>query len=118
MTEAQLEKAVIQLAHQLGYMVHGVRPGRRPRDDGSVGVFDQLKGDKGYPDLTIMGKGRVFLWELKADRTSAKLSADQEQWRKRVQAAGLNYAVIRPCHWRSGQVEQALMGREVDLPDS
>lgn len=114
MSEKELEHVVLITAQQLGYFRHGVRPAPPNRDGAKGKIFDPLKGDRGWVDLTLIGRGRAFFWELKADK--GKLRPDQIWCRNEILAAGLNYAVIRPSQWRSGEVEQALMGREVDLP--
>lgn len=106
-TEAQLQQAVIDLAHTLGYLVHHCRPAR----DGSGRWSTPIQGDAGFPDLVLVGRGRVVFAELKAE--SGLLSTEQMGWDLAISRATVgNGRVVctwwRPSDWRSGAIEEAL----------
>lgn len=111
-TEAQLERAVIDMARLMGYMVHGVRPAFRQSGEFS----DPLKGDRGFPDLILVGNRRIIYVELKSDKSY--LAPEQKIWRDRLVAAGADYCVFRPRNWSAGKLEQLLRGAisASDLP--
>lgn len=59
-----------------------------------------VQGDgKGYPDLTIVGRGGVMWRELKSDDNSP--TAEQRAWIADLRAAGANVGVWKPRDWRS-----------------
>ena len=81
MTEAELKRAVVELAEQSGWLVYEtpqVKP-RRP-----------VKGRRGYPDLTLARNGTVLWMELKQE--SGHESAWQRTWATHLPSA----YIIRP----------------------
>jgi hypothetical protein len=108
--EADLERAVIEFAERLGYLVHGVRPAVQK----SGSFSDPLKGRRGYPDLTLVGKVGVVFLELKSEK--GRLDPDQIVWRDALLTAGARYGVIRPEQWHDGTVDALLRGADVELP--
>jgi VRR-NUC domain len=107
MTEAQLQSAIIDLAHALGYekvahfrpalmMIHGELTYRTPvAADG-----------KGFPDLNILGKGRVIYIECKSEK--GRLSPEQEEWQREIRASGAEYYLFRPSDWLNDNIDKAL----------
>lgn len=74
MTEAAFQQQVIELAQLLGYRVAHFRPARTEQ-----GWRTPVAADgKGFPDLVLVGHGRVIFAELKSDR--GRLTGDQEVW--------------------------------------
>ena len=88
MTEAELKRAILDLAYRQGWEVFHM-PATNIR--GSQG--------RGYPDLTLARRHTVLFMELKTD--TGKVSADQWRWG----IALPDWYVIRPADWNSGRVE-------------
>lgn len=61
---------------------------------------------KGYPDLTIVGRGGVLFAELKTE--SGHRSPMQTVWHYRLIAAGQRSVLWRPGDLESGRVESIL----------
>lgn len=82
-TEAQFMATVIDAATNLGYRVHHERfsVGSRP----------------GFPDLVIMGKGRVIFAELKDDRR--KPTPAQQEYLDYLRSEGIDAYLWRPSDW-------------------
>lgn len=106
MSEAELQKAVIELAHRFGWRAVHFRPGKTKRGNWITAV----QGDGvGWPDL-ILVRERVVFAELKAEK--GKLDDAQKQWLAALEVAGAEVWVLRPEHWHSGVVEGLLRGRQ------
>lgn len=89
MTEAQLQTAVIALAHTTGWLVHHAVPSMNRR---GVWATHQI-GDNGFPDLVLAHpKGRVIFAELKSMK--GKLSPLQSRW------LGVLFPVVETYVWR------------------
>lgn len=70
MTEAELKRAVVDLALRLGWRVHET-PQAKPRRP--------VKGQSsGYPDLTLARNGKVLWLELKQE--TGRTFVEQAQW--------------------------------------
>ena len=82
MTEAELKREVVRMAHELGWKVFSLPMIRNVRP---------VKDAVGYPDLTLARDGTVLWIELKTD--AGVLSADQIAW---MDALHPNMHVIRP----------------------
>lgn len=94
LTEREFQKLVIELAQTLGYLVAHFRPGRNRRNQWQTTV----QGDgKGYPDLTLVGRGRVLFVELKSE--DGTLEPDQEKWLTAIRRNGGAAHVWRPSDW-------------------
>jgi hypothetical protein len=80
MTEHQFQRAVIEMAQRLGWLVAWF-PDAGYRELVKAGRFDALP-DAGYPDLTLVrvehGRPRLIFAELKSQR--GKLRPEQEAW--------------------------------------
>lgn len=87
MTEDDLLRAVIDLAHLRGWLVVHHRPARTEK-----GWRTPTQGDKGVPDLILARRGVVILAELKSDR--GRLTLEQMAWRD---ALGQHWRVWRPA---------------------
>lgn len=89
-TEAEFQTLVIDLAHVLGYRVAHFRPCQTGR-----GWRTPVQADgAGFPDLVIVGRGRVVVAELK--RETAKASDAQLAWIAAFADAGVSAFVWRP----------------------
>ena len=93
MTEADLQQAVIDLARTFAWRVAHFRPARTQHGWRTPVAADGA----GWPDLTLVGNGRVMFVELKSD--VGKLTEDQEAWRDALVAAGAEWRCWRPTDW-------------------
>ena len=96
MTEADFQRAVIELAQLCGWRVAHFRPAMRK--DGSYRTPVAADG-KGWPDLVLCHprRGLCLFRELKTDR--GELSDDQALWLLTLAKAGCDAAVWRPADW-------------------
>lgn len=102
MTEAELQRGVIETAHALGYLVAHFRPAQTAQ-----GWRTPVEGDgKGFPDLVVAGRGRLIFAELKGER--GRLSPEQSIWLAELGRAGAETGIWTPREWSSGEVEAAL----------
>lgn len=89
-TEAEFLAQVLDLAHVLGYRVAHFRPALTGR-----GWRTPVQGDgAGFPDLILVGRGRVIAAELK--RETAKATDEQLAWLTAFTEAGIATYVWRP----------------------
>ena len=93
-TEAAFQRQVIQLAQLLGYRCAHFRTSLNAR-----GKYQTAVGadGAGYPDLTLVGRGRVLWCELKSDR--GHTSPAQDDWHAVLRANGAEVYVWRPRQW-------------------
>jgi hypothetical protein len=104
MTEAQLQRQVLELARLAGWRIHHSRPGM----DRSGRWSTPLAGDPGLPDLLLVKDGRLLALELKAER--GRPTDDQAAWLSALSAVpGVVALLIRPRDWP--RVEALLVGR-------
>lgn len=92
MTEADFQKAVIELAHRNGWLVYHAVPAQvRP------GVWrTTYAGDRGFPDLMMVHPTRGGLFaELKTDK--GKVTPEQQQWLDTLREAGYEAYCWRPA---------------------
>jgi hypothetical protein len=101
-TEAQFQRAVIDLALVCDWKVFHVSDSRRPGPRGTW-VGDRLAS--GFPDLVLV-KDRVIYRELKVGL--ARLRPEQQVWIARLQDAGADAKVWRPVDWV--EIERELRG--------
>lgn len=86
-TEAECTTTIVEAAQLLGYRVAHFRPARTMH-----GWRTALQGDAGWPDLAIVGHGRIFVVELK--RRGGKVTDDQQAWIDALDAAGVWTGVV------------------------
>ncbi len=102
MTEAQLQSAIIDLAHALGYRAAHFRPALT-----SKGWRTPVSADgKGFPDLNLVKKDRVVYIECKSEK--GKQSPEQIEWEMAIRASGAEYFLFRPSDWLNDKVEKVL----------
>ena len=93
-TEAQFQAAVIAAAQLRGWLVAHFRTAQTA----SGRHLTPVAGDgAGFPDLVLVGHGRVLWRELKTDTGRVRL--DQQRWLDTLRAAGEDAAVWRPRDW-------------------
>lgn len=103
MNEADLTKAVLDLASLLGYRTAHFRPAQNSRGAWRTPVA----GDgKGFPDLVLAGRGRVVFAELKVGRNG--LSDEQVEWRSRILLNRGEWFLFTDKDWHSGAIEAEL----------
>ena len=87
-TEAQFQEAIIELAETTGWLVYHVA--------NSKTVIRNETG-KGFPDLVIVGHGRLLFAELKVGDN--KPTATQREWLKALRRAGAEQHIWKPEDW-------------------
>lgn len=92
MTEADLQRAVVELARLTGWRVAHFRPARTEHGWRTPVAADGA----GFPDL-VLARDRLLFVELKADR--GRLTDDQQVWLDRLEHAGADARVWRPADW-------------------
>lgn len=107
-SEAQLQKQVLDLAKLTGWTRAHFRPARVGTGDDQRWVTPVAADGAGFPDLVLVHPDRGVLFrELKS--ASGRLSDDQEAWLGVLMAAGADAAVWRPDDW--DDIEATLTGR-------
>jgi VRR-NUC domain-containing protein len=101
MSEAELQDAVIDLAHLLGWQVAHFRPARTDRGWRTPVAADGA----GFPDCVLV-RDRVVYAELKSSKGA--LSVAQRRWLDSLDRAGAEVYIWRPADWTSGAIEQVL----------
>jgi hypothetical protein len=82
-TEKQFQGAVVELCRLRGYLTYHTNDSRR--------------SDPGFPDLVIVGHGRVLYRELK--REGGRVSPAQRVWIDWLERHGADVAVWTPKDW-------------------
>jgi len=93
MTEAELMEAVRAVVRDLGLLAFHAADSRRT-------------WGRGYPDLTIAGRGGCIWRECKTE--SGSLSPEQRQWGEALKRAGQSWAVWRQRDLMSGGIGRQL----------
>ena len=92
MTEADLQRACIDLIRWLGLAYFHDNDSRRNR--------------AGFLDLVVAGRGGVMFRELKT--ATGRLRPEQMDWITTLSLAGADVAVWRPVDLKSGVIEKEL----------
>jgi len=85
--EGDYEDTLVDGARTLGYRVHVQRKART-----AAGYRTTIKGDAGWPDVVICGRGRFIVLELK--RPGNKPTPEQRAWLTALVAAGIDARVL------------------------
>jgi len=96
--ESVIQRAVIKRLSALGYIAASVPNGSHLAGDKMARVrqMASMKADglmPGFPDLVVIGKGRVGFMEVKTD--VGKLSPAQNMARKILEDKGQRWACVR-----------------------
>lgn len=102
MTEAELERGVVELARLLGYRVAHFGIGLSQKGWRTPARADAA----GFPDLVIVGNGRVLYRELKVGKN--RLTVEQGEWLEALAECGCDAGVWHELDWRSGRIEVEL----------
>jgi hypothetical protein len=92
-SEAQFQKAVIELAHRLGWRVAHFRTSQNSRGQYMTAV--QADG-AGFPDLVLV-RDRVIFAELKT--AGKQLSTPQVEWAEAIHKASGEFYCWKPKDW-------------------
>lgn len=104
-SEAEFQRAVIELAQMTSWLCAHFRPARTA--DGGWRTAVAADG-AGFPDLLLVHRQRGTLFrELKSE--SGTLTPEQKLWLDTLTDAGADAAVWRPSDWPD--VEATLTGR-------
>jgi hypothetical protein len=105
-SEKDLQRAIIDLAHLLGWRVAHFRPSQT----GARWVTAVSADGVGFPDLVLARKGHVVIAELKASK--GRISPAQAEWLAALQpeiaGARLRVFLWKPADWFEGRIEAAL----------
>ncbi len=93
LSEADLQRWVIETAQALGWMVYHSRKTARTRKDDTVVWHTSYTGDRGFLDLVLARDGVVLIAELKSQKGT--VSSDQKLW---IKALGARAHVWRPSN--------------------
>lgn len=91
-SEQQLQDAIVDMAHRLGWR--------------TFHVYDSRRSNAGFPDLVLVRRSRLIFAELKVGR--GRLSREQAEWKQALHDAGEVVYVWREEDWRLGAVEAVL----------
>ena len=107
MSEAELQRSVIELARLYKWKIVHFRGVAVRRKDGSIRYQTPVQGDgAGFPDLVLV-RDKVIFIELKSDRGT--LSQEQALWMEAlVKARGVVAYILRPRDWLDGTIDKIL----------
>ena len=103
-TEAQFQKAVIELAELHGWRVFHAPDGEHMKRLNPTGV--------GFPDLVLAHGERHLLMFIELKTETGKTTREQEEWLDTIEDAGIDCEVWRPSMWRT-VIEPLLTGANV-----
>ena len=107
MSEKDLQRGVIEMAHLYGWMVAHFRPAMNERGQWRTAVA----GDgAGFPDLVLVGEPGVLFVELKSAK--GRLSDAQKGWIAALEPH-VDVMVWRPAEWQDGTIESYLSQKRV-----
>ncbi len=92
LTEKAFMGQIVQLAKILGWSCFH--------------CHDSRHSAKGFPDLCLVRPPKLIFAELKTD--TGRVSAEQQQWLKHLQACGQDARLLRPKDWP--EIEAMLKG--------
>lgn len=100
-SEAQLQTAVIDLAHTFAWRACHFRPARTEQGWRTPVAADGA----GFVDLVLV-RDRVVFVELKS--STGRQTHDQRAWMVALRAASAEYHLWAPADWSSGEIERIL----------
>jgi hypothetical protein len=90
--EADIQGQIVKVAEALGYLTwHD---------------YDSRRNAPGFPDLWILGYGRLLVLELKAGRNTT--TAEQSKWLAELCAAGVDARLYHVSEWRGRKLADEL----------
>jgi hypothetical protein len=110
MSEAQMQRTIIQTAQMHGWRVHHDPPVRLSRRDGTFQHITATAGDPGFPDLVLARAGEVIIVECKR-QVGAQWKPGQREW-----LMALGARVVRPADMDALLIRLRLPVRVVPVP--
>lgn len=103
-SERDYQRRIEQRAGRLGYLVNHVN-----KATVAAGRFITPTSHAGFPDLWIVGYGRLIVLEVKSESAPpSAIKAAQKDWIRRLQQVdGVEAYVVRPSEWP--HVEEILL---------
>lgn len=104
MTEREFQDLVIRLADTCGWLVYHTHDSRGSRP--------------GFPDLTMVSKGknRLIFAELKTEK--GHLQIDQQYWKEHLEGVShIEYYLWRPKDWNSGFINKILSRKDAIIKE-
>jgi hypothetical protein len=106
--ENEWQRQVIQFARLHGWRVAHFRSVCVARKDGSTHWQTPVEADsEGFPDLLLCKAGKIIVAELKRD--DGRVSAEQLEWLRTFELAGVAAYTWRPRDW--SEVQAVLSGQ-------
>lgn len=122
-SEADLQRSIIELVHASGWLVHHTRPARTRK-----GWRTPIQGDAGFCDLVLAKNGCIVFAELKSTR--GRTSPEQQSWIRALDGmrvgsllpgqarmlravsdgGWVSIVAWRPADWLSGEIAELLTG--------
>jgi hypothetical protein len=87
-------KFVVEAARDRGWLVVSFRTARTGREQGWT---TPILGDKGFPDVVLVGRGKLIFAECKTG--AGRLTKHQREWKKALIEAGALWYEWRPEDW-------------------
>jgi len=87
--EKQFQSQVIDLAQKLGYLCYH--------------TYDSRRCSPGFPDIVIVGRGRILYRDREMKTSKGKLTDAQRNWGEKLQASGGDW-----CVWRPSDMEEII----------
>lgn len=107
MTEGQLQDAIVDTAHRLGWTAAHFFPSQvKPGVYVTAAKYD----GKGFPDLVLVNPRQHRVIYVECKQAGKKLEPEQIEWKTRLTNAGETVYVWRPDDYQHGAVEAVLKG--------
>lgn len=87
--EIEVQNQIIAVVKTLGYLTYHTHDSRR--------------SEKGFPDLCIVGFGKLMFIEFKAGKNT--VTKEQQQWLDEFQIAGVDARLYHVDTWKNGNRE-------------
>lgn len=84
--ETEVQNQIIQVAKTLGYLTYH--------------TYDSRRCEPGFPDLWILGFGKLIVLELKVGKNIP--TSEQAKWLEELQAAGVDARLYHVDTWKRG----------------
>ncbi len=104
MSEKELVQNILDLARALDYLAYHSK--------------DSRWSEPGFPDIILVGRGRVIAIECKAEEGKLRgpvqghyrVFPGQQDWLDAFQKGGAEAYLFRPSSWLDGSIERVLKG--------
>lgn len=110
MTEAELQRNVIELAHLFGWRVAHFDRVPVKRGQRVLYMTPVMADGAGFPDLVLV-RDRVIFAELKRRAVKSSVSDEQAAWHTSLLSAGAEFYLWEWSDWTAGTIEDLLRRR-------